>query len=160
ELTRQRTYLRQVIDLNPHFIFAKDREGRFTLVNRAVADAYGTSVENLLGKRDADFNPNASEVEQFRRVDMEVIEHGNIAIIPEEKITDAEGNVRYLETLKRAIPSPGGGDTEVLGVATDITERRRAEQTLRDRTETILRNQAALHGIATMDNSDWAQFVE
>jgi len=91
---------------------------------------------------------------------MEVIEHGNIAIIPEEKITDAEGNVRYLETLKRAIPSPGGGDTEVLGVATDITERRRAEQTLRDRTETILRNQAALHGIATMDNSDWAQFVE
>jgi PAS domain-containing protein len=63
ELTRQRTYLRQVIDLNPHFIFAKDREGRFTLVNRAIADAYGTSVENLLGKRDADFNPNAAEVE-------------------------------------------------------------------------------------------------
>ena len=160
ELTRQRTYLRQVIDLNPHFIFAKDREGRFTLVNRAVADAYGTSVENLLGKRDADFNPNAAEVEQFRRVDLEVIQTGNIAIVPEEQITDAHGNVRWLETLKRGIPSPDGGDTQVLGVATDITERRRAEQSLRERTETILRNQAALHGLALMDNSDWLASVE
>jgi PAS domain S-box-containing protein len=160
ELTRQRTYLRQVIDLNPHFIFAKDREGRFTLVNRAVADAYGTSVENLLGKRDADFNPDASEVEQFRRVDMEVIQTGNIATIPEERITDAQGTVRWLETLKRAIPSPDGGDTQVLGVATDITERRRAEQSLRERTETILKNQAALHGLALRDNSNWRESVE
>jgi len=160
ELTRQRTYLRQVIDLNPHFIFAKDREGRFTLVNRAVADAYGTSVENLLGKRDADFNPNASEVEQFRRVDMEVIQAGTVAIIPEERITDAAGNVRWLETLKRAIPSPDGGDTQVLGVATDITERLRAEQSLRERTDTILRNQAALHELALRDNSEWQASLE
>jgi PAS domain S-box-containing protein len=160
ELTRQRTYLRQVIDLTPHFIFAKDREGRFTLVNRAVADAYGTSVENLLGKTDADFNPNPSEVEQFRRVDLQVIDTRASATIPEEQITDAQGNVRWLETVKRAIPSPDGGDTQVLGVATDITERRRAEQSLRERTETILRNQASLHRLALMDNSDWVTSLE
>jgi len=33
--------LRQIIDLVPHFIFAKDRDGRFILVNQALADAYG-----------------------------------------------------------------------------------------------------------------------
>src|SRR5205807_5266514 len=35
ELAQQRSFLRQVIDLNPNFIFAKDRAGRFTLVNHA-----------------------------------------------------------------------------------------------------------------------------
>ena len=44
-LRKERSFLRQVIDINPNFVFAKDREGRFTLVNQAVADAYGTTVE-------------------------------------------------------------------------------------------------------------------
>ena len=57
-LENERSFLRQVIDIEPNFIFAKDREGRFTLANRAVADAYGTTVENLIGKTDADFNRN------------------------------------------------------------------------------------------------------
>ena len=47
ELAEQRSFLRQVIDLNPNFVFAKDSEGRFTLVNQAIAGAYGTSVEGL-----------------------------------------------------------------------------------------------------------------
>ncbi len=37
-LEKERAFLRQVIDIDPNFIFAKDREGRFTLVNQAVAD--------------------------------------------------------------------------------------------------------------------------
>src|SRR6185503_5490176 len=67
ELDQQRLFLRQVIDLNPSFVFAKDREGRFTLVNQALAEAYGTTVEDLLGKTDGDFNANAQEAEAFRR---------------------------------------------------------------------------------------------
>jgi PAS domain S-box-containing protein len=57
-LEKQRAFLRRLIDIDPNFIFAKEREGRFTLVNRAVADAYGTTVEDLLGKTDAEFNSN------------------------------------------------------------------------------------------------------
>src|SRR5688572_9906388 len=41
-LTGQQHFLRQVIDTIPHFVFAKDRTGRFTLANEAVAAAYGT----------------------------------------------------------------------------------------------------------------------
>jgi ligand-binding sensor domain-containing protein len=39
ELEGQRTFLRTVIDLNPGFIFAKERSGRFTLANRSLAVA-------------------------------------------------------------------------------------------------------------------------
>lgn len=130
ELDKQRSFLRQVIDLNPNFIFAKDRNGRFTLVNQAIADAYGTSVEGLLGKTDADFNPNKAEVEAFRRDDLEVMTALQEKFIPEEVITDAGGRVRWLQTIKRPIVSPDGTVAQMLGVATDITARKQTEQAL------------------------------
>ena len=71
---RSEAFLRQVIDINPNLIFVKDREGRFTLVNKALADVYGTTVENLIAKTDADFNENLDEVEHFRRVDLKVMD--------------------------------------------------------------------------------------
>ncbi len=52
ELRAQREFLRTVIDTNPNLIFVKDWDGRFTLANRAVAEAYGTTPEQLLGRQE------------------------------------------------------------------------------------------------------------
>jgi len=136
-LTDQRAFLRQVIDLNPSFIFAKDRAGRFTLANQALADAYGSRVEELLGKTDADFNPNRAEVEHFRRDDLEVLETRRERFIPEEFITTAAGHRRWVQTIKRPIISPDGLASQILGVATDITERKRAEEVLHETNQTL-----------------------
>lgn len=130
EVTRQHAFLRQVIDLDRNFIFAKDREGKFALVNKALADAYGIPVDSLLGKTDADFNPNTDEVNQFRRVDMLVMDTLQEVFIPEEKITDVLGRVRWLQTVKRPIIAENGEANKVLGVAVDITERKRQEERL------------------------------
>jgi PAS domain S-box-containing protein len=137
-LERSHAFIRQIIDTDPNFIFVKDRDGRFTLVNQAVANCYGTTVEELLGKTDADFNSNVEEVEQFRRKDREVIDGLEDLFIPEEVITDAYGSVRWLQTVKRPILDERGQATHVLGVATDITQRRLAEEALR-RNEELLR---------------------
>jgi PAS domain S-box-containing protein len=126
-LERQRAFLRQVIDIDPNFIFAKDREGRFTLVNQAVADAYGTTVDSLIGKTDADFNLNSEEVEFFHRMDLEVMETLKERFIPEERLTDARGNVRWLQTVKRPILDSDGSANHVLGASTDITQRKETE---------------------------------
>ena len=127
DLAREHGFLRQVIDINPSFIFAKDRAGRFTLVNQAVADAYGTTVENLLGKTDADFNPDREEVEHFRMIDLEVMDTKREHFVAEERITDAHGKVRWLQTVKRPILDASGRAVQVLGASTDITARRAAE---------------------------------
>jgi two-component system sensor kinase FixL len=129
-LDKQKAFLRQVIDIDPNFIFAKDREGRFTLVNRAVADAYGTTVESLIGKTDADFNPNSEEVKFFHRMDLEVMDTLQERFIAEEHLTDAQGKVRWLQTVKRPIIDKDGVANQVLGASTDITQRKEAEAEL------------------------------
>lgn len=126
-LTHEREFLRQVIDVDPNFIFAKDRDGRFTLANQAVAAVYGTTVEGLIGKTDADFNPNAEEVAFFREMDNQVMDTRRERFIPNEMITDARGQVHYLQTVKRPLVDHDGNVTQLLGSATDITRRREAE---------------------------------
>jgi PAS domain S-box-containing protein len=128
ELRRSEAKLRQIVDLVPHFIFAKDVQGRFILVNKAVADAYGTTVEDLLGKTDAHFNPNEDEVRHFREDDLRVIESGRPKFVAEETITDVAGNLRYLQTIKIPFVRSGTRDPAILGVSVDITDRKRSEE--------------------------------
>ena len=84
-LQQERAFLRQVIDIVPNLIFAKDSDGRFTLANKAVAELYGTTVDALIGHDDAKFNRSMKEVEAFRRADLEVIESLRERIIAEER---------------------------------------------------------------------------
>jgi PAS domain S-box-containing protein len=123
--------LRQIIDLVPHFIFAKDVDGRFIIVNKAVAEVYGTTVEELTRKTDADFARSEEEAINFRRDDLEVINSGMFKVVPEERITDSNGAVRFLHTIKIPFTVSGSTTKGVLGVSTDITERKHTEEELR-----------------------------
>ncbi|MDQ3335211.1 MAG: ATP-binding protein [Myxococcota bacterium] len=127
-LDHQRAFLRQVIDLIPNMIFAKDRDGRYMLVNDAIATFYGTTVAELLGKRDEDFNVNAEQIAQFRRVDTEVLDTMREHVVDAEQATNARGEVRWMCTVKRPIVEPNGSANLVLGVATDITAARSAAE--------------------------------
>src|SRR5438046_7349255 len=53
--------LRQVIDADPSLVFVKDRDGKLVIVNKAVADIYGTTADAQVRKTDADFHPNKAE---------------------------------------------------------------------------------------------------
>jgi PAS domain S-box-containing protein len=141
ELAKQRAFLRQVIDLNPNFIFAKDREGRFTLVNDALAEAFGKRVEDLIGKCDADLSPNQEELDRFRTDDLEVMDTLQEKFISEETLTNHAGEIRWLQTVKRPILADDGTANQILGIATDITARKKAEDALSKSEEQLRQSQ-------------------
>ncbi|HEX5574526.1 MAG TPA: ATP-binding protein [Gemmatimonadales bacterium] len=130
--THYQRFLRQIIDTNPHAIFVKDWDGCYVLANAATAELYGTTVETLIGKRDADFNAKAEEIERLLRDDREVMTTQRAAFIPEEPVTSRKtGETRWFQTVKVPLLSPDGKSHQVLGVATEITQRRQLEEQFR-----------------------------
>jgi len=132
-----RDRLRQIIDLLPQLVFAKDRNNEYILANQAIADAYGSTVKEVEGSTDADFVSSEAEAEQFRQDDLAVIDSGEPKHIPEEPLTKADGETVKLQTIK--IPyDPVDHDSEaVLGVATDITEMVKQRQELEETTQRL-----------------------
>ncbi len=153
----ERAFLRQVIDTTPSMVFVKDEQGRFLLANAALARAYGTTVDGVVGRSDADFNANSAEVAQFVADDRDVMVTRREKLIAEEPVTLATGEVRWFSTIKVPLVDPDGTCTKMLGVATDITLRRDAERALRASEERyralVLASSPALYRMS----ADWRE---
>lgn len=124
--------LRQIIDLVPHFIFIKDWDGNILTANQALAEAYNTTVDELTGRPQSQFQKEKSDLDRMLQDDREVIQTGQTKFIPEESFVDAQGNRRLLQTTKVPFHLSGKETKAVLGVAIEITERKRIEEALRD----------------------------
>ncbi|HVN73089.1 MAG TPA: PAS domain S-box protein [Methanoregula sp.] len=136
-LRQEEAQLRQIIDLVPHMIFAKDRDGNYILANRAVAEGYNTTVSGLEGKPHALFHKDSAELRHMLADDREVMDTGVVKFIPEEPYIDAFGKRHYLQTTKVPFTTAGNGRQAVLGVAIDITERKRIEEELLKKNEEL-----------------------
>ncbi|MBM7649612.1 PAS domain S-box-containing protein [Bacillus ectoiniformans] len=125
QLKEQKVFLRKVIDMNPSFIYAIDRQGCFTLVNESFADFLGVEADDLVGKKMADYS--------FKlQPDSEAAAHGSLpSIIFEEEFVGCVGKNRWVETVKLPIYSSSYGIDQMLYVSTDITERKQAEEWMR-----------------------------
>ncbi|MEN6584848.1 MAG: PAS domain S-box protein [Sulfuricella sp.] len=127
-LAQQKDFIRHVIDTDPSLIFVKDVEGRFLLVNQAMAAIYGKSPEDLVGRKGEDFIPDKEEVHIYLQADREVItkRRKTISVSP----TSLSGYERWFQTLKTPMVL-SDGTVNLLGIASDITERMKAEERLR-----------------------------
>jgi PAS domain S-box-containing protein len=126
----ERRLLRQVLDANPSLIFVKDRSGRFHLTNLALARCYGTTVEEMAGRTDADFNDNGDQVRRFLHDSREVMDHQVPKHLAEEPMSCADGQVHWLSTYLVPLVDEKGRCDQVLGVATDVTEARETKLAL------------------------------
>ena len=131
EIDSQRTFLRHIIDLCPNFIFVKDRAGRFTLANRALAETYGRRPDEMLGRTDAEIGVIEKEAHEYFLEDMRAMDSNEEKTVREESRTDLDGRKLWLHTVRRPLRGPDGTATHVLGVSNDITLHKQAEATLR-----------------------------
>jgi two-component system, sensor histidine kinase and response regulator len=130
EIEERGRFLRQVIDIAPNLIFVKDTEGRFTLANRALAQAYQTTSEAMIGKTVEEISGATNDAMSGHQDDREVIATLQEKYIPEESHVDASGTRRWVQITKRPILDTGGKAVGVLGVINDITQRKYDEQRL------------------------------
>jgi PAS domain S-box-containing protein len=152
-IEQQRTFLRQVIDLCPNFIFVKDRRGRFTLVNRALARTHGREPEEFVGRSDVEIGSSEAEAAAYFRDDLEVMDSGREKVVIDEPHTDVQGNTLWMNAVKRPLIGEDGKATHVLGVANDVTLHKQAEATLeKARAAAEAANQAKSEFLANMSH--------
>jgi PAS domain S-box-containing protein len=122
---RSRTLLASL----PQRVFFKDKEGRFLLVNEVFAQDHGCSPDDLVGKTDFDlFHPEMAAA--FREDDKWVMAHRDVLLHEEAGVMS--GQARFVETIKAPVIDDDGEVIGVLGLYSDITQRKQMEQSLRD----------------------------
>ncbi len=124
-------FLAAIVDHIAHPIFVKDRDYRFVLLNRAIADMLRIPRESMLGRTDFDFFPPA-EADYFRARDEEVFVRGEVVRIEEERITDRTGERHVLATTKVPMRDARGEITHIVGIIHDITALKVAQDALRE----------------------------
>ncbi|MBI2422247.1 MAG: PAS domain S-box protein [Candidatus Hydrogenedentes bacterium] len=123
--------LRQVIDLVPESVYAKDEESRFIFVNRRSAELMGTTPEEAVGKTQAELTPLSAEAAALIAEDREVFRSGNAIVRREHLYTDAQGICHAEETTKIPFTTRLSEGKAILGISIDITERKKAEDKVR-----------------------------
>lgn len=120
--------LQAVIDSIPNPVVYKDRSGRYLGCNRAFAALVGRPQQGLVGETAGElFDKNMAET--LHRIEREVLESGGIGSC-EIRIPGPDGSVRHLVVQKAPLAAGNGCALGTVGIATDITVRKRAEEAL------------------------------
>ncbi len=144
ELRQKVTYIEALLTNIPIAVFVKDinDDYRFVHWNSMSEETFGLKQEQIIGCNDYDLFKR-EEADFFREKDIEVTELGGVKEISEESITTPNG-VRYLHTVKVAIPDSKGEPYLLLGISQDITEQKvnalelqRSESRFRDLVENL-----------------------
>lgn len=134
-LLHQKDFLSQVINASPNLISVKDAEGRYILVNQALADVYNTSIEALLGRRDEDLNLPPEMIQRITAADQEVLETLEPLFIHEETLIHLETGERHFYQTRKVPILAGDGAPQVLSVASEISGWKLAETEREQRLE-------------------------
>lgn len=118
---------RTLLSSLPQRIFFKDRQSIFRRVNEPFARDLGLAPYQVEGKSDFDFFP-AELAQKYRGDDQRVMASRQPVSL--EEINVIQGNERMVEVVKAPVIDDRGELIGLLGLFTDITERKQAEREL------------------------------
>ena len=133
-LVKANRQTQNLIDNTTAIVYAFDLEERFVLANAAIAKLLNSTPAQMIGKRRHDFMPQ-EDADWHESNDRKVIEAGK-ALDFEEQSGLPGRSITWL-TTKFPLCDAEGKIYAVGGFSTDITERKRAEEALRQTIEEL-----------------------
>lgn len=137
--------MRTIIDSTPDWIFIKDINHRYQVVNQAYADSFNLTPADFIGKNDLEIGfpeeivkgDAEKGIRGFWADDLEVMHSGEMKFIDEEPATIG-GKPLFLSTIKAPLKDAQGKVIGVVGFVHDITARKETELQIQER-EALMR---------------------
>lgn len=116
--------LRAIIEESEDAIFAKDKEGRYLVINSAGARAIGKPIDQIVGRTDVEvFTKTLGE--KIQADDLIVINSGQTHHF--ENILTTGSSTRIFHSIKSPYRNGEGEITGTIAISRDITDLKRAE---------------------------------
>ncbi len=130
DLERLQTLLTSLLEIMPEFVYCKDLESRYVLVNPAMAGLLGlNSPTDANGKTDFDFYPKELAT-RYASDEQHLLATGKPILGQEEPAVDARGNWLVVSTSKAVLRNKQGDPIGIIGLGKDLTTLRNAEHAL------------------------------
>ena len=132
---KNRNFLLKIIDTVPNNIFVKDKDGKYLMVNKSVAELFNTIPKDMVGKTDRELIVRSmiknENLDNLIKDDLEVIKKKKEVLIPEVSLSLDNGERIWFQTTK--VPLILQDDSEaMLGVSVDITALKNSFLRLQD----------------------------
>ncbi len=122
--------LQTLLQAIPDMVFFKDARGRHLVVNKAIEEFTGLRHEDVVGKTNEELlHPDLAE--SCRKSDEEVLKNRRTLRYEEQSI-NRDGERRFFDTVKAPIYDNYGDVAGMVGVSRDVTERKHAEELLKE----------------------------
>ncbi len=130
-LQDERDMLQTIMDNLPDFIYVKDSDGRYVVVNDAVRNILGAETTGeVIGRANYDFLPEEQASAECADDDL-VIQTGRPLIEREECMQGRDGNHLWVLTSKLPLRDSAGRVTGLVGIDRNITHLKETETELR-----------------------------
>jgi len=144
DLRNLNIFLDSIIENIPHVIFLKDKTHlRYIKCNQAFEEFIGLSRHELIGKTDRELFPE-SEANAFTTFDKKVLRSGKMLDIAEEAVYVKGKGLRIVHTKKIPIFDAAGEPEYLLGISEDITERKHAQDKIKQYADIVENMQVGL----------------
>ena len=148
ERKRAERLLTSVVDSLPATLTIRDREGRYVLTNKRLADYYNIDPKDVAGRMPTEVFPD-DEVNRIVNSEFDkVVKSGESIIDSEMHFVVEDGSDEYWLVSRQPLRDTDGRLQHVLSLGIDITQLKRAEAALREANQRVTEQNRVLESLS------------